>query len=114
MLRRKDHDMTRKGLMKRDIDTMLAYLALIGLMFLLPLYAVHSLVLAVAVSCVTAPAAWYYLRQGSSGERRRGENKVGIVVVQPPTPADDEVQDFPSPAGQLAGAGLMAAEAAAR
>src|SRR6516165_9266709 len=40
----KSHDMTRKGLMKRDIDTMLAYLALIGLMFLLPLYAVHSLV----------------------------------------------------------------------
>jgi len=79
--------------MKRDFDTVLAYLALIGLMFLLPLYAVHSLVLAVAVSCVTAPAAWYYLRQGSSGKRRSGEDKVGIVVAQPPTCLKDDHAD---------------------
>lgn len=88
--------------MKRDIgrhidtiDTALTTPALIGLMFLLTFYASHALVLAVAVSCVTWAAARYFWRRGSSGERRTGEDKVEIVVAQPPTPADDEAQSPP-------------------
>ena len=84
--------------MKRDIDGTLAFLALIGLMFLLPLYAVHSLVVAVAVSCVTGLASWGRMRPVSRGERRSGQDKVEIVVAQPPTPANDEVADLTSPA----------------
>jgi hypothetical protein len=88
--------------MKRDIerqidtiDTVLTTPALIGSMFLLASYASHSLVLAVAVGCVTWAAAWYFWRRGSSGERRTGEDRVEIVVAQPPTPADDEAQSPP-------------------
>lgn len=88
--------------MKRDIgrdidtiDTALTTPALIGLMFLLAFYANHSLVLAVAVGCVTWAAAWYFWRRGSSGERRTGEDRVEIVVAQPLTPADDEAQSPP-------------------
>ena len=82
----------------RDIDTIdtaLTTPALIGSMFLLAFYASHSLVLAVAVGCVTWAAAWYFWRRGSSGERRTGEDRVEIVVAQPPTPADDEAQSPP-------------------
>jgi hypothetical protein len=88
--------------MKRDIerhidtiDTALTTPALIGSMFLLAFIASHSLVLAVAVGCVTWAAAWYFWRRGSSGERRTGEDRVEIVVAQPPTPADDEAQSPP-------------------
>jgi hypothetical protein len=104
--------MIRKGLMKRDIDVMLAYLALIGLTFLLPLYAVHSLAVAAAVSCVTGLAAWSRMQPVSLGERRRGRGKVEIVAAEPSTPADDKVQGLTSPAEEVAGAGLTAAEAA--
>jgi hypothetical protein len=88
--------------MKRDIgrqidtiDTVLTTPALIGLMFLLVFYASHSLVLAVGVGCVTWAAAWSFWRRGSSGERRASEDRVEIVVAQPPTPADDEAQSPP-------------------
>jgi hypothetical protein len=88
--------------MKRDIgrhidtiDTVLTTPALIGSMFLLAFIASHSLVLAVAVGCVTWAAAWYFWPRGSSGERRTGEDRVEIVVAQPPTPADDEAQSPP-------------------
>ena len=74
--------------MKRDIgrdidtiDTALTTPALIGSMILLAFYASHSLVLAVAVGCVTWAAAWYFWRRGSSGERRTGEDRVEIVVA---------------------------------
>jgi hypothetical protein len=83
--------------MKRDIDTIDTVLttpALIGSMFLLAFIASHSLVAAVAVGCVTWAAARYFWGRGSSGERRTGEDRVEIVVAQPPTPADDEAQ-FP-------------------
>ncbi len=83
--------------MKRDIDaidTALTTPALIGSTFLLAFYTSHSLVLAVAVGCVTWAAAWFFWR-GSSGERRTGEDRVEIVVAQPPTPADDEAQSPP-------------------
>ena len=87
--------------MKRDIgrridaiDSALAIPALIGMMFLLFFYASDSFVLAAAVGCVTWAAAWYF-RLGSSGERRTGDDRVEIVVAQPPTPADDEAQSPP-------------------
>ena len=95
--------------MKRDferridaIDTVLTTPALIGMMFLLAFYASHSLVLAVAVGCVTWAAARYFWRRGSSGERRMGEDRVEIVVAQPPTPADDEAQSPPEAAEERA------------
>jgi hypothetical protein len=88
--------------MKRDIgrhidtiDNVLTTPALIGMMFLLAFYVSHSLVLAVAVGCVTWAAARYFWRRGSSGERRTGEDRVEIVVAQPPTPGDDEAQSPP-------------------
>jgi hypothetical protein len=88
--------------MKRDIgrridtiDTALTTPALIGMMFLLAFYASHSLVLAVAVSCVTWAAARSFWRRGSSAERRTGEDGVEIVVAQPPMPADNEAQSPP-------------------
>ena len=63
--------------MKRDferridaIDTVLTTPALIGSMFLLAFIASHSLVLAVAVGCVTWAAAWYFFPAASSGEHR--------------------------------------------
>ena len=83
--------------MKRDIDavdTALTPPALIASTFLLAFIASHSLVVAAAVSCATWAAAWYFWR-GSSGERRTGEDRVEIVVAQPPTPADDEAQSPP-------------------
>jgi hypothetical protein len=87
--------------MKRDIgrdidtiDTALTTPALIGFMFLLAFYVSHSLVLSVAVGCVTWAAAWYFWRRGRT-ERRTGEDRVEIVVAQPPTPADDEAQSPP-------------------
>jgi hypothetical protein len=91
--------------MKRDferridaIDTVLTNPALIGSMFLLAFYVSHSLVLAVAVGCVTWAAAWYFFPAASSGERRTGEDSedsVEIVAAQPPTTTDDEAQSPP-------------------
>ena len=88
--------------MKRDIerhidtiDTVLTTPALIGSMFLLAFIASHSLVLAVAVGCVTWAAAWYFFPAASSGEHRTGEDSVESVVAQPPTTTDDEAQSPP-------------------
>ena len=72
------------------VDSALTIPALIGMTFLMFFYATHSLVLAVAVGCVTWAAAAWYFRLGSSGERRTGEDRTEIVVPQPPMPADDQ------------------------
>ena len=49
--------------MKRDVDTVLTYPAVMGSVFVLALQAGVSVGLAVVAACVAWPASWWYWRR---------------------------------------------------